>query len=242
MVGYALVKKEAMFPKNWGEQAVRFITTGGSLLLTLFSFGFLSAGTVSLLTRLDIPILIFFSAIARNNRNWVQIILSVLTVSIVLFLTIEPNVIDEQRSGFLLVFGGLILIVIGYLTVHKGSNTESIPALINIASISSILFGFALIVINKHSWLIPTKDIMIILVSSFVNIFLFYLTIERYKKYSPEKALFPFVLAILSTSILEMIIEHKIYAVNEMLVTIGLTILISAICLTGKSKLVLRGN
>jgi drug/metabolite transporter (DMT)-like permease len=231
---YATRHHQLLVPKNIKEQSVRFITTGGSLLLVLSSFNYLSAGTVSLLQRLDIPVLIIFSILLHKKKHWVQILFSVLTVIIVLFLTMDPQFIDEQRNGFLLMFGSIGMVAIGYLTVHKGSHSESVPALINVASVSGLFFGCFIILLHHHSWLISLKDMGIVAISAIVNIMLFYLTTRRYKAYSPEKALTPFVCAIFSTSVLEMIIEQKLYSKQDLFITAALTIIISIICLTNK--------
>lgn len=233
---YAVYKNEALVPKQIRAQGVRFITTGGSLLLALFSFNYLSAGTVSLLCRLDIPVLILFSVALNKTKHWLQILLSILVILIVLFLTIDPKFIDEDRNGFLLLFGSIGMVAIGYLTVHKGSGTESVPSLINVSSVSCLFFGGMLMLVYGYHWLITIESLSMILVSSLINIALFYLTIERYKAYPPEKALLPFVLAIVSTSMVEMLIEHKLYSFQEILVTVILTILISMICLINPKK------
>lgn len=233
---YARYKKQTLVPTDIKAQALRFITTGGSLLLALFSFNYLSAGTVSLLSRLDIPVLVLFSVLLKKSKHWFQIALSLLVIGAVLFLTIDPNFIDEDRNGFLLIFGSIGMVAIGYLTVHRGSNTESIPALINVSSMSCLFFGGLLMIFYRYEWVIAFENVAMIIISSFINIALFYLTIARYKAYSPEKALLPFVLAILSTSVFEMIIEQKFYSAKELIVTATLTFIISLICLINPTK------
>ena len=233
---FAVFRKESFFPKNIRPQAVRFVTTGGALLLILESYTYLSAGTVSLLQRLDIPFLILLSIVNRQKKKRFQILLSIITVLIVLFLTINPSLINEDLSGFLLVFSGVGMTAIGYITLHKGSQQESAPSLINISGISSIIFGLVLIQVNHFSWSFPIQDFLIILLSSVINIFLFYCTIELYKVYTPERALLPFVWAILVTAILEMIIEQKLYSIQDILILVILTFLISAICLGSKKR------
>lgn len=230
----AVKKKEKFIPSKIKNQSIRFLTTGGSLLLVLMSYSFLSAGTVSLLQRLDIPFLIFVSVFTRKKKKSYQIIISLFTIFIILGLTVNPELIDENVSGFLLVFGSVFMTAIGYLTVHKGSASESVPALINVSAISSILFGFLLTIYNTQNFTLPLLDYSVIAFSALLNIVLFYLTVRLYKIYEPERALLPFVWAIVSTSLLEMIIEKKIYNSQDIILTIGLTSLITLICLGGK--------
>lgn len=230
----ALVKKEKVFPTNIKEQSIRFLTTGGSLLLALMSYAFLSAGTVSLLQRLDIPFLIFVSLALKKKKRTFQIVLSVLTLLSILSLTINPKIIDEEFNGFILVFGSVLMTAIGYFTVHKGSNSESAPALINVSAISSIIFGLLITVFTSTKFVFPLIDFLTIALSALINIFLFYLAIRLYKIYEPERALTPFVWAIITTSTFEMIIEQKMYSKQDIIITLGLTILISLICLGGQ--------
>ena len=233
---YGYLKGEKLFPQNISAQSVRFITTGGSLLLILESYPYLSAGTVSMLQRLDIPFLIFFSIAQKQHKKLFQIVLSVLTVLAILVITINPEYFDDDYEGFLFVFGGVSMTAIGYLTMHKGSTKESPPALINISAISSIIFGAGIISFNHQSWLISTHCYFIILLSAIFNVMLFYITIQLYKVYAPERALLPFVWAIFSTSILEMIIEKEVYHLHDIIIKVILTLLISLICLGGKRQ------
>ena len=233
---YAHYRNQALMPKEIAAQSVRFITTGGSLLLILFSYNYLSAGTVSLLQRLDIPVLIFFSIFITKRMQKMQTILSILVIAIVLFLAIDPQLIDEDRNGFLLVFCGIAMVAIGYMTVHRGSNRESVPSLINVASVSSIFFGALLMIFYGHTLKVSLINMLLLILSSVINIMLFYLTIERYKVYTPEKALLPFVWAILSTAVIEMLLERSLYSLKEIFVTVGLTLLITIICLIKPNK------
>lgn len=230
----AFVKKEKLFPDKIKEQSIRFITTGGSLLLVLMSYNFLSAGTVSLLQRLDIPFLIFVSLASKKKKKLFQVILSLLTIGGLLSLTINPKIIDEEISGFILVFGSVAMTAIGYFTVHKASGKESAPALINVSAISSIIFGLLITTFTSNKYFLPLFDLLIIGLSAILNILLFYFAISLYKKYEPERALLPFVWAIIATSVLEMIIENKLYSIQDIVITSCITILISIICLGGR--------
>jgi drug/metabolite transporter (DMT)-like permease len=230
----ALIKKDRVFPVKIKEQSIRFITTGGSLLLVLMSYAFLSAGTVSLLQRLDIPFLIFVSLALKKKKRTYQIVLSVITILSILSLTINPEIIDEDLSGFILVFGSVLMTAIGYFTVHKGSNSESVPALINVSAISSIFFGLVITIFNSNNFAFPLIDFLLIALSALINVLLFYLAVRLYRMYEPEKALLPFVWAIITTSIIEMIIERKMYSNQDIMITVGLTTLITLICLGGQ--------
>jgi len=235
----AFIKKERIFPVKIKEQSIRFITTGGSLLLVLMSYVFLSAGTVSLLQRLDIPFLIFVSLTLKKKKKAYQIILSVLTILSILSLTINPEIINEDLNGFILVFGSVLMTAIGYFTVHKGSNSESVPALINVSAISSIFFGLVITIFSSNNFVFPLIDFIAIALSALINVLLFYLAVRLYKMYEPERALLPFVWAIITTSIIEMIIERKMYNRQDIIITVGLTTLITLICLGGQK---LNGN
>jgi len=231
-----IIKKERIFPTNIKQQSIRFVTTGGSLLLILMSYPFLSAGTVSLLQRLDIPFLIFISIISKRNKKLYQVLLSIVTVIAILFLTVNPQLIDEDINGFLLVFASVLMTAVGYFTVHKGSNEETVPSLINVSAVSSVFFGLITSFVFPGNFIFPVFDFMIIALSAIINVILFYLTVQLYKSYDPERALLPFVWAIISTSILEMLIENKLYSKQDIFITIGLTVLISIICLGGQRR------
>lgn len=231
---YAIYKGERMLPKYLKAQSVRFITNGASLLFVLFSYAYLSAGTVSLLQRLDIPFLIFLSLFLKKPQKRYQIILSIATVATVLYLAINPSVINESATGFLLVFGSVSLTAVGYFTLHKGSNIESVPSLINVAAISCIIFGLFAMISFNCSWALSFKNAFVILLSSVASVVLFYILIGFYKIYTPERALLPFVLAIFFTSVIEMVIEKKMYTPQNIIIASLITIMISIICLGGK--------
>ena len=232
---YSAYKRTSSFPRNISRQWIRFITTGASLWLILESYQYLAAGTVSLLQRMDIPFLIFLSLVTVGSKSRSQVILSIITVLIICYLTINPEMIHEDQIGFIYAFISVVMVAVGYFTVYRGSKEETIPALINVGGISWIIFGAALISFKKLSWHFETFDLCIVALSSVINVILFYIIVQLYRKYPAERALLPFVLAILGTSIIEMIMEQKIYGLAQILINVLLTGLLSIICL-GSTK------
>ncbi|MFX5574569.1 hypothetical protein ABTD77_19205, partial [Acinetobacter baumannii] len=82
----ACLKRYSLFPESWKPQIARLIFNGLASYLLVSSFTYLSASTVSLISRIDVPFLIFLSVYLGKEKSDLQFWLSVWCVLVILFL------------------------------------------------------------------------------------------------------------------------------------------------------------
>lgn len=224
----SIFKRYSLIPITWKPQIIRFFVIGTASYFSIVSFKYLSASTVALINRLDIPFLIFFSIFLGKPKSNLQFWLSLWTVIIITFLAVDARFIDEEVIGFVYAFGSIILISIGYLLVQSSSNSENAFLLCNVFSLSNIIIGFTILFVERLNLSLNIKDVWILIVSGLSQILMYALTIALYRWVDIERARLPSVLAVFIIMILEMILEHKLFSISQ----IGLTIIIIGLLTT----------
>ena len=225
---YSLIRREQLFPKKWKPQFARFFANGFASYLSIVSFIYLSASTVALLNRLDIPFLIFLSVFMGHKKSNLQFWLSIWTVLIITFLAIDARFIDEEVIGFVFAFGSVFLTSVGYLLVKQSSNHETPILICNVFSFSNLVIGIVILFYTGQYFKFSFSDLWIIIIGALSQLFMYALTVTLYRWFDIEKARIPFVIAALSIMLLEMIFEHKIFSISQ----IGLSLIITGLLVT----------
>ncbi|MFN8300341.1 MAG: hypothetical protein U0T75_14670 [Chitinophagales bacterium] len=221
IAGYS---KKNIIPKQPKLQLGAFICLGSSLLLIFTAYQYISAGSVSTLQRLDIPLLLLIAAFGGHSKLS-QTLLAVLAFVLVTILLILNKTTDEDPIGYLIVLSAVAIICINTLLQKKIAVTENIQTIILISSLSSVFWGgFRCWQTNSTFANIHFDSLLAIVGLSFANLLIFYIVNDFYKKESPEVVRYPYLLAAFLTMITEMIIEHKIF--NPILIVGNISILI----------------
>ena len=121
---FALYRKSDLKPKNWKPHIFRLIINGLSAWFLIYSFKFLSAGTVALFQRMDIPLLILIAVFSKNHRSSLQFYLSIWTIFIIIFFVLSANIIDEDPKGFLFIGASIVLSAISFFIIKKQSENR----------------------------------------------------------------------------------------------------------------------
>jgi len=221
-------QKQSLFPKQWNYQIVRLLNNGISLFLIFKSYQYLTAGSVSLVQRTDIPFVIIISFLIGEKRSSMQFWLSLWTILMIVFLIIDARMLNEEPFGFILAFTGVTLVSASYIIVKRTVNTETVYSLSNITCLGMMLVGSVIMLIKGYSWYIAPQHIWIFCLGGTMMFLIYVVAVRLYVWYKPERARFPFILGAMLTAVIEMIIERKWYSVSQ----IALIILISGMIMT----------
>lgn len=223
----AIYTKANIVPKHPKLQLGAFICLGLSLLLVFTAYQYISAGSVSTMQRLDIPILVLL-AVFSQKVNWLQLVLSVSALIGVALLLYFNQTTDEDPIGYMIVLSAVVVMCINTVIQKRIAIAENIPTIIFISSLSSVFWG-GIRCIQTHATFQNLNALTLFtrVILSLINLAIFYLINYVYKNYNPEIVRFPYLLAAFFTMITEMIIEQKIF--NPLLLggNIGILILIS---------------
>lgn len=220
-----VLQKKRIIPYQWRPQIARFFLNGFSSFFAILSFTYLSASTVSLMNRLDIPALIIIATLLGQPKSNAQFWLSIWTIIIIVFMALDAKFIDEKPIGFVFAFLNVAIISIGYLLVQKSSQTENAYILNNVFSISNIVFGLSISFIVGNSIYLNPSDLWVILLGAIGQLTIYTVAITLYSWFSVEGARFPYLLAALLITIVEMIYENKFFGISQLglfLITTGI--------------------
>jgi len=221
------VLKQGVFPKEVTLQAGRFLINGASSILFISSFQFLSASTVGLISRLDIPFLIFVSFMVGQRKSQMQFWLSFWAILMIVFLALDARLIEEDPRGFALAFGAVVSVSSGFLILKKVAH-ENPFITSNVFSLSNIFFGLLLMLFQPDQKPMEWQHIGGFVTGAVSQVANYYFAIHLYRKYSPERARLPFILAGILIMGIEMFLEQKLFGLSQ----IGLTLLVTGLLAT----------
>jgi|GEM_PF-2435819 len=224
----ALVKGQQLLPNRWRPQIARFFITGMASYLTILSYRYLSAASVSLINQLDVPLIIFASVALGQKKTAPQFWLSFWTVLVVLYLVIDARFIDEESLGFIYALISVGLVCTGYFLVKRAINHENTFVICNVFSLSNVVFGGVLMLVTNEVPVFYIKDAWIFITGALSQVSLYMLAVVLYRWFPVEKTRLPYVLATVFVLVLEMLVEQKYSSISQ----IGLTLLITGMLIT----------
>lgn len=224
------INRQSIIPTQPKLQIGAFICLGLSLLLFFTAYQYISAASVSTLQRLDIPLLALVTMLS-SRFSIKPFILSFLTFVCVAALLWFNITTDENPFGYFLVLSGVVVIAINTLVQKRIAAKENIIVIMLVVSLSSVFWG-GIRCWQTHSTFANITPLLLlgIVGLSLINLLVFYIVNDLYKKYSPEFVRYPYLVAAFGTMILEMIVEAKVFSpvliIGNTTILIILTVLV----------------
>lgn len=228
-VSFGIYRKETFIPNRLRVQGVRLFTSGLSLILIFQSFSYLSATSVSLIQRMDIPLVIFTGVFFRGINKASKYVLSIISCVIVLLLIFFSKTLDEDPIGYLLCLAGVVLVSISYHFVKKTVEHENNTILLNTTCLSCILFTSILGYFYGFQTSFSLIQVIYIVITGVSMFCMYQLLAGLYRKYNPETAQYPALISVFIILVSEMFIEHKIFSLMFIAGNLLLLVTISAI-------------
>ncbi|WP_026934254.1 hypothetical protein [Christiangramia echinicola] len=225
---FAIYRKSDLKPKRWKPHIFRLIINGLSAWFLIYSFKFLSAGTVALFQRMKLPLLILIAVFSKNHRSSLQFYLSIWTIFIIIFFVLSANIIDEDPKGFLFIGASIVLSAISFFIIKKQSETEGGMSLGVLYLGGIVLWGLGITSYRGAGFEVAFNDLWLFVLSGGLLALISICSIILFKRYNAEKVRLPFALGALATLGLEMILENKIFTTSH----IGLSVLLIGIMIT----------
>ncbi|WP_299888808.1 hypothetical protein [uncultured Lacinutrix sp.] len=233
------IKGYRLIPKNKKTQIFRFFASGFASYFFTASFAFLSASTIALLGRLDIPFLLIlvtlFTNQSKDKKSSLQFWLSTWTILIISYITLSGNFSDEKPLGYIYAFTSVILIALGYLFMKNSAGKENIFVLSNVFSLSNLLFGLTLLFINGENIHFNFKDMWVFILYTLSQFGIYILSIQLYKWYNVERARLPYVFATFIIFSIEIILGKREFDFKQLILSIIITGMIITIIINPKT-------
>lgn len=226
------VGRQSIIPTQPKLQLGAFVCLGLSLLLILTSYQYITAGSVTTLQRLDIP-MVALAGMAMGRFSSKQFILSALAFVFVAALLLLNSKTDEDPFGYFLILSGVVVIAINTLLQKSIAKKESLTTIMFVVSMSSMFWG------GIRCWYTGTtftninpQILLAIFGLSVVNLGIFYLVTNLYRKHTPAFVRYPYLIAAFATMGAEMIVEHKVFSPlllgGNLAILLTLTLLVKA--------------
>ena len=222
----------SLWPANWRTQRLRLINSGVALYLFLLSFQYLSATTVGLLQRLDIPILIILTGIGNRQFGQRGRLAMVIILGVLGFVSLSRQV-DEPLIGFAIALTAVFMLSVSFILIKRSVAQENGFVMMNITCLSSIGVSVLSLAITRDTgWHGHHHDIGLLVLSGVLQFTQYCCLVALYRRLPIERAQFPTVLGAISTMILEMLLEHKLFAPVHIICIVVLTALIGWLSFT----------
>lgn len=193
---FAKKKQLSLWPKSIKTQCVRALCAGLALTLFALSYNWLSASAVSVLSNIDVPLLILLGPIIGVSASERIRILAVLSILLLVWYVLQ---LEQQAGlfyGLLSLLTSCLLLCIGYHFIKKSMNEENQAITILTPSLAIIFYGlieYILIHSTPFTW---SFDLIIIDVFSGIGMFAAYFaTMRLYNLTDLANAEFPTLLS-----------------------------------------------
>lgn len=222
---------QKIIPTNKGNQLLRIILAGTSLLLLFQSYKYLSASTVFLIGRLDIPFAIFVGLIVGTQKVNFKVWLSILSLLAVLLLVFYLQQEGVALKGLLLAIASVMLVAICYLIIKKSTTEENNFVLVNINNIGCVTVGLLSGILFNNLNNLKLKDWWLFLLAAIAQVILNYTAALLYRKVNVERVQRPYLIAAIFVLFAEQIWTGNIFSTQYLIATIAIVAIIYLITL-----------
>lgn len=233
------IKGYKLIPQNKRTQIFRFFASGFASYFFTASFAFLNASTIALLGRLDIPFLLIlvtlFTNQNENKKSNLQFWLSIWCIIIVSFIALSGNYSDEKPIGYIYAFISVILIALGYLFMKNSAGKENILVLSNVFSLSNLIFGAVLLLLNGERIHFSFNDMWVFMLYTLSQFGIYVLSIQLYKWYDVERARLPYVFATFVLFFVEIALGKRDFDFKQLILFIIITGIVVTIIMNPKT-------
>ena len=204
---FARRRKMALVPKSISTQLLRALIAGLALTLYTLSYNWLTASAISVLSNIDVPLLMVLGPLVGVRASWRVRLLSLL--SIVCLAWFVSNF--EVQNGLLYGLGALMistfLLCFGYLFIKRSMAEEN--ETVTILTPALAIFGYGLLENGGHLEGL-TSDLLLATIFSGASMFgAYWTTIRLYKHADLASAEFPSLIAAIFVQPMESVLLHE---------------------------------
>jgi drug/metabolite transporter (DMT)-like permease len=150
-MGFARYRKLSLWPKSPGSQALRALLAGLALSLLTLSYNWLTASAVSVLSNMDVPILIVLGPWFGVRAKVMTRALALVSIGLLVFYVSGFELQPDLFRGLSALSAGSLLLCFGYAFIKKSMTEENEAITVLTPSIAILLYGLGLAVFSGMS-------------------------------------------------------------------------------------------
>lgn len=209
---FALNSGQSVLPKKLHLQILRLTNSGIGLLLAFEAYRGLTASTVAMVSRLDIPIAVLIGFAAGRRKRDFKVGLSVFAICLVLSILFFSGTINENPVSLLLAIIAVIQISISYLLIKRSTKDENNFSIVNTTNIGCIAIGIIAGVVRGNLGALHLQHLWIFLLASLSQFALNYTSAVVYRRKEVERAQRPYLMGSLAVMVVEQLITWQFFA------------------------------
>jgi drug/metabolite transporter (DMT)-like permease len=222
---FGVVNGDQLKPKNVRLQLLRLVTTGFSLSAFTASYKYLSATSVSLISRTDLPLMILGGSFLQAKPRRKQQVLAGLAL-LLLGIGITNSPMTEPPLGFAFAFGGVLSLILGYSFLKSSSERENVSVVTITPAVASIVFGLTIGLTTSQE--LPKLDTLPVIAASGLGMFSMYrLSNLIYQRISTIEAQTPSIFLPILAMPIEVFGFGQNFSMEYALVVLGTVVLLA---------------
>jgi drug/metabolite transporter (DMT)-like permease len=207
----ARYSSQSVFPKNIHLNIVRLLNSGIGLMLTFEAYKRLTASTVAMVQRLDIPVAVIIGYVAGRRAKSFKVGLSVFAVMLVLSILFFADFIQEEPMGLGLALIAVAMTSFSYLLIKRSTSDENNFSIVNITNVGCILVGLISGLAFRNLHMLKLQDLWLFLLTSLSQFALNYTMAVVYRKNEVERAQRPYLTGAIAVLLVEQMVEQRFF-------------------------------
>jgi len=221
---FAFTKKFSLKPRKIKTQILRALVAGMALTLFTLSYKWLTASAVSVLSNIDVPLLVVLGPLAGVKASWKTRALALGSISFLIWYVTGLEAQVQLSYGLASLAIGTLLLCFGYIFIKKSMSEENEAVTILVPSLALIVYGLAIFGGTSTSW---TPFLAVMAFASGASMFVaYYATMRLYEQTDLASAEFPTLIAAIVIQPLEAIFLNNPLRGTYMISSVGFVVII----------------
>lgn len=141
VIAFARWKKLSLVPKNTTSQMFRALLAGLALTFLSLSYNWLTASTVSVLSNIDVPLLVVLGPLVGIASSFRVRVLSIVSISFLVWYVSGLEMQENLPLGLTSLLTGSLLLCFGYFYIKKSMAEENEAIAVLTPSVAILIYG-----------------------------------------------------------------------------------------------------
>jgi drug/metabolite transporter (DMT)-like permease len=241
-VVFAFGARQSVLPGKLHLQVVRLLNSGIGLLAAFEAYKGLTASTVAMVSRMDIPIAVLMGFVAGKRKKDFRVGLSVFAICLVLSILFFSGTINEDRFSLVLAIVAVAMISVSYLLIKRSTRDENNFTIVNTTTIGCLIVGLISGVLRGNLGVLHLADLWVFFLASLSQFALNYTSAVVYRNKDVERAQRPYLAGALVVLVVEQLLAQRFFEpllVAYILVVVSVIFVITLKRLPGRREVVI---